>query len=179
MTSAKGLVSSGSRRVILVDGGGVLRHLVSSPTGMLIDNELREIRNVQGENIDAVIVVEKDTFFQHISSINSFTKSRCCLFVTAKGYPDQLTVDFLKSIRRILSFGACGRMVPFIYIGDLDPHGINIYLNYTKGLERDDLHSCISSLNTLRWGGIREVDINGLGIHRVGIPVYPMVLSHI
>jgi DNA topoisomerase VI subunit A len=70
-----------------------------------------------------VIVVEKDTVFQRIMGSQWFHESYVdsVLLMTAKGYPDYSSRDFLNSLL------SRAQRVPFVYIGDADPYGADIY----------------------------------------------------
>lgn len=96
--------------------------------------------------VGAVVITEKDTVFQHIVSRWSPTLSSRVLLVTAKGFPDRSTVDFLRSIYT-------NRNLSFFYLGDLDPYGISIYLNYVKKIVAD-------ATRRIEWIGVRVADID-------------------
>ena len=65
--------------------------------------------------------------------------------MTGKGFPDGSTIRLLKTI---LGSTDCD----VTYIGDLDPHGICIYLNYLQRL-------CIIDPSRLRWLGLSTLDV--------------------
>lgn len=77
------------------------------------------------ENIRGVLIVEKESFFFNLLSLNFFNYFPDLLLVTGKGYPDFQTREFLIGLKEIY-----GENLEYFYLGDLDPHGIEIYLNY-------------------------------------------------
>eukprot|EP00392_Amoebophrya_sp_AT5.2_P012273 g12371.t1 len=50
------------------------------------------------------------------------------VMVTAKGYPDVVTRKLLRKLETQYP------LLPFLYLGDCDPHGLHIYLTYKKTL---------------------------------------------
>ena len=44
------------------------------------------------------------------------------LLITAKGYPDHSTKNFIKELLNVIQFD-----LPCIYLGDADPFGCDIY----------------------------------------------------
>lgn len=77
--------------------------------------------------IQNVIIVEKETVFHHLVENGFSNIFKNCLLVTGKGYPDLITRHFLKNIFLEASH------VPYYYLGDFDPHGIDIFLEYSFG----------------------------------------------
>ena len=76
------------------------------------------------QNLRGVIIVEKDTVFQRILTSKWFERyENDTLLVTAKGYPDYSTKQFLDNLLRLESH--CS--IPIVYIGDADPFGTDIY----------------------------------------------------
>lgn len=71
-----------------------------------------------------MLIIEKETFFNKLIQNGFFEMFPDCLLVTAKGYPDHQTKDFLLAIKNAFPY------TTYFYLGDLDPHGIEIYLNY-------------------------------------------------
>jgi len=96
-----------------------------------------------GERAQIVLVVEKDTVFQHLLQSKLFTALPLIL-VTGRGYPDILTRRFLQKLHRVAP-----RLMQ-VYLGDFDPDGVAIYLVYRR------------SCNHLRWLGMHEPDVSKL-----------------
>eukprot|EP00930_Biecheleria_cincta_P056756 TRINITY_DN42817_c0_g1_i1.p1 TRINITY_DN42817_c0_g1~~TRINITY_DN42817_c0_g1_i1.p1 ORF type:complete len:384 (+),score=70.15 TRINITY_DN42817_c0_g1_i1:45-1154(+) len=90
-----------------------------------------------------VLVVEKDSFFQHLLQ-SGFLAVVPVVLVTGRGYPDLLTRRFLQLLHRL----APG--LPQLYLGDYDPDGVAIFLLYH------------ASCPQLRWLGLHLSDVQGL-----------------
>ena len=87
--------------------------------------------NIVGNNLCQkyfVLIVEKETlFFNLVGNYQFYNKFPNAIIITGKGYPDYITKIFIKKLSNQLN------NVPFIYFGDHDPHGFEIYLNYVFG----------------------------------------------
>lgn len=103
--------------------------------GLLIDFSLDFKIDFSG--IDFILVVEKDSFFESLKTANFFERFPNSLLVTGKGYPDYNTKYFLKIMTHHLP------NIPIFYLGDSDPHGLEIYLNYLIGTQI----SCYENFN--------------------------------
>lgn len=120
LNSPKGLVFGALS--ILVDGE--LLSLNQSPlksSGQLISFE---DFSVVHSKLRFVLVVEKETVFFSLLSQNFLASFPDALLVTGRGYPDFTTKRFLKQLTN---------QIPncmFLYLGDFDPFGIDIFLNY-------------------------------------------------
>jgi len=125
---------------------------VSSSKGLLSGHITVELLNINGQNnreritlkpglietvwkpmgysivdtslLQFVLVVEKESAFFDIIQEGFLSKYPGCLLVTARGYSDYNTKYFLRSLFE------SNNNIPYLYIGDYDPHGIDIYLNY-------------------------------------------------
>ena len=73
---------------------------------------------------DFVLIVEKETVFYHLIQNQFCTYFPNAVLITAKGYPDYLTLNFLKKLLH------SNPKLPFFYLGDFDPFGIDILLAY-------------------------------------------------
>ncbi|KAF4657600.1 hypothetical protein FOL47_008382, partial [Perkinsus chesapeaki] len=108
-----------------------------------------------------VIVVEKDTVFQRVLSQGGrhlLLGRLPCFIVTARGYPDYRTIRFLNLLQKV-SKQQSNLELPIWYLGDLDPHGIHIYLSYRRGV------------TGIRWLGLSHKDIKqyDIPVHACGI----------
>ncbi|CAH8499989.1 unnamed protein product [Schistosoma margrebowiei] len=74
-----------------------------------------------------ILIIEKDTIFRKLLSEKFYEKFKPCLLVTAKGYPDLITRQFLAQINYIHP------NIPMIGLFDADPHGINVFCTYKYG----------------------------------------------
>lgn len=90
-----------------------------------------------------VLVVEKDTFFQHLLQ-GRLLATLPLVLVTGRGIPDMLTRRLLQRLHRIAP------KLPQVYLGDYDPYGVLIFLTYRA--------SCPS----LKWLGMHEADVRDL-----------------
>ena len=76
-------------------------------------------------DVQCVLVVEKDTVFQRLIQMPIVINSKNLLVVTAKGYPDFATRKFLSLLAN------AGKQL--FYIGDADPFGAEIFFTYCFG----------------------------------------------
>ena len=90
-----------------------------------------------------ILVVEKDTVFQHLLHSGLLSKLPMIL-VTGRGYPDLLTRRFLQKLQRIAPH------LKQLYLGDYDPDGMAIYLLY------------LSSCEQLKCLGLHQKDVENL-----------------
>ncbi|RTG85218.1 meiotic recombination protein SPO11, partial [Schistosoma bovis] len=74
-----------------------------------------------------ILIIEKDTIFRKLLSEKFYEKFKPCLLVTAKGYPDLITRQFLAQIN------CMHPSIPMIGLFDADPHGINVFCTYKYG----------------------------------------------
>ena len=79
---------------------------------------------VSSFDADFVLVVEKESVMYDLVETGFMIKHPNSVLVTGKGYADINTKHLLKSM--FMKNPA----VPFLYLGDYDPFGIEIYLNY-------------------------------------------------
>ena len=91
-----------------------------------LDKQANLIDKILALNLKAVIVVEKDTVFQRIMASSWFQDNYQdkILLMTAKGYPDYSSRDFLNQLMNKIG------SIPCIYLGDADPYGTDIYFQY-------------------------------------------------
>jgi len=90
-----------------------------------------------------VLVLEKDSFFQHLLH-GRLLATLPLVLITGRGYPDLLTRRLLQCLSRTWP------QVPQVYFGDHDPHGVSIFLTYR------------ASCPFLRWLGMHAVDVQDL-----------------
>lgn len=116
----KGLVF-GPGYVIDNDNRIYMGDWISQSNGMLIAFD-RPILCL--EQIRYVLVVEKETVFSDLLSQNCPEFFSEVLLITGRGYPDYLTKNFVKQILTQHPH------LPIFYLGDFDPFGIDILMNY-------------------------------------------------
>jgi len=96
-----------------------------------------------------VVVVEKETVFSQLYQMNWFLHDPCKLLVTAKGYPDFATRQFLTLL-------ATNPEIRMLYIGDADPFGADIFFQYLFGSLRNAINQNEAQCQTLmqlKWIG--------------------------
>lgn len=76
--------------------------------------------------------------------------------MTAKGFPDEATIDLLKCIYK-------STRCRMFYLGDLDPYGLAIYYNYKKRLGYFD------DGRTMEWLGLNAEDVTLIRLTHAGI----------
>ena len=133
----------------------------------LDDNTKKNINLVQNDiniNIDVensnlcnkyfVLIVEKETlFFNLVGNFQFYKKFPNAIIITGKGYPDYITKIFIKKLSNQLN------NVPFIYFGDYDPHGLEIYLNYLFGSCQSCKENIYMSMGNIKWIGLFHENI--------------------
>lgn len=158
-TTARGLVAADpdEETLCLDSRSEFIADVSDHADGMAICESLVDICTIQ-TSARFILIVEKDTVFQSLLSSDSFFEHNPCILVTARGYPDNITIRFLQKLGQILD----GR-IPFVYLGDLDPHGVSIALVYNRALK-----------NCMHWIGLHYSDIAVLDHQRVlGIKLKP------
>eukprot|EP00927_Polykrikos_kofoidii_P067412 TRINITY_DN62900_c0_g1_i1.p1 TRINITY_DN62900_c0_g1~~TRINITY_DN62900_c0_g1_i1.p1 ORF type:complete len:373 (-),score=34.25 TRINITY_DN62900_c0_g1_i1:122-1240(-) len=142
MTTERGLVAGAINFSI---SGTFAVGAASSVTGVAISEEMLCMDDccIELKHAHCVLVVEKDTFFQHLLQ-GRLLASLPLVLVTGRGFPDVLTRRFLQRLRRLAP------LLPHVYLGDYDPHGVLIFLKYRA--------SCPS----IRWLGMHLADVRDL-----------------
>jgi len=100
---------------------------------------------------------------QHIIRNQSFLTEFELILITAKGFPDEASVELLNCI-----MDSANKSV--FYVGDLDPFGLAIYFNFRKRLK-------IANRTRFHWLGLRGCDLVAVSssvvpISRLGIQVF-------
>jgi DNA topoisomerase VI subunit A len=151
-TTARGLVAGDpATTTILLDASTeFIADISDHPDGLSISDSLVAFSTIQ-TTAKFVLIVEKETVFQTLLACDSFFAKNACILVTARGYPDNITVRFL---RRLLTVTAA--QVPFMYLGDCDPHGVSIALVFNRALD-----------NQMRWIGVHVSDVQSISHERV------------
>ena len=103
-----------------------------------------------------VLIVEKETlFFNLVGNYQFYSKFPNAIIITGKGYPDYITKIFIKKLSDQLNI----YNIPFIYFGDHDPHGLEIYLNYVFGSTQSCKENSYMSIGNLKWIGLSHENI--------------------
>ena len=101
-----------------------------------------------------VLIVEKETlFFNLVGNYQFYSKFPNAIVITGKGYPDYITKIFIKRLSEQLN------NIPFIYFGDHDPHGLEIYLNYLFGSTQSCKENSYMCIGNLKWVGLSHENI--------------------
>lgn len=101
-----------------------------------------------------VLIVEKETlFFNLVGNYQFYSKFPNAIVITGKGYPDYITKIFIKRLSEQLN------NIPFIYFGDHDPHGLEIYLNYLFGSTQSCKENSYMYIGNLKWVGLSHENI--------------------
>lgn len=72
-----------------------------------------------------VLVIEKESVLFDLLQQGFLERFPKVTLITGKGYPDLSTKFLIKALN------AKSPLIPIYYLGDADPHGVDIYLNYT------------------------------------------------
>jgi meiotic recombination protein SPO11 len=158
-TTARGLIAADPKAptLCLDSNAEFIADISDHHEGLSITDCLVNVCTIQ-TSAQFVLIVEKETVFQSLLCCKDFFLMNPCILVTARGYPDNITIRLLDRLKRMFGPG-----VPFLYLGDLDPHGISIALTYRKTLG-DCMH----------WIGVHHDDVNWLDHRRVlGIKMKP------
>ena len=101
-----------------------------------------------------VLIVEKETlFFNLVGNYQFYSKFPNAIVITGKGYPDYITKIFIKKLSIQLG------NIPFIYFGDHDPHGFEIYLNYIFGSTQSCKENSYMCIGNMKWVGLSHENI--------------------
>ena len=104
-----------------------------------------------------VLIIEKETlFFNLVGNYQFFKKFPNAIIITGKGYPDYITKIFIKKLYNLFN------NIPFIYFGDHDPHGFEIYLNYIFGSVQSSKENSYMSLGDINWIGLSHENIEAI-----------------
>ena len=104
-----------------------------------------------------VLIIEKETlFFNLVGNYQFFKKFPNAIIITGKGYPDYITKVFIKKLSNLVS------NIPFIYFGDHDPHGLEIYLNYIFGSTQSSKENNFICLGNINWIGLSHENIEAI-----------------
>lgn len=96
-----------------------------------------------------ILIVEKETIFNNLISNEIFIREfPHFILVTGKGYSDYLTRLFIKRLTLLKP------EMRLFYFGDLDPYGIEIYLNYLFGSKSSARENSLIAINNIYWLGL-------------------------
>ncbi|KAI0007349.1 DNA topoisomerase IV, alpha subunit [Xylariaceae sp. FL0662B] len=150
--ACKGLLA-GKVQITLKDGS--LLDCSSDDNGTLIP-QVEYIRRIDIGEVKWILVIEKEATFRGLASSRYFETSFAGpgILVTAKGYPDLITRQFLHIIHSTFP------RIPIQAVVDFDPHGIAIMLTYKLG-SHGLRHEENVTVPGLSWLGPKSFDILG------------------
>ncbi|TVY82608.1 Meiotic recombination protein rec12 [Lachnellula suecica] len=157
VAAAKGLVS-GSFTIIRKDNSVV--DYSAEPGGLLIPDP-KNIQEVELEGVKWILVIEKEACtsrvsatFRTLATEQYWKGSRAGkgILITAKGYPDIQTRQFL----RLLSTHA--PEIPILALVDFDADGIGIMSTYKSGSAALAHESATLAVPSIQWLGVRSCD---------------------
>ncbi|TGJ80516.1 hypothetical protein E0Z10_g8244 [Xylaria hypoxylon] len=160
VAASKGLIAGAVS--VTINNGSMLYCNPHDGQGVL----LPDVRAISSVNLGAtkwLLVIEKEATFRGLvaSRFHETSTVGPGILVTAKGYPDLSTRQFLHKLHT--SFP----ILPMYGLVDFDPDGVKIMLTYKNG-SRSLQHEQNATLNRLLWIGPRSNDI--LGDHLRGFP---------
>ncbi|PVH71088.1 DNA topoisomerase IV, alpha subunit [Cadophora sp. DSE1049] len=154
VAAAKGLVA-GSFRLTRRDKSII--DFTLEPEGILIPNP-NDIESIQFLSVKWILVIEKEATFRTLATNQYWADSQAGngILITAKGYPDLQTRQFL----HLLSTHHPN--IPIYALVDFDPDGLGIMLTYKHGSQSlsHELHLAVPSV---QWLGVRSQDFLGGG----------------
>ncbi|KAI1419714.1 Spo11/DNA topoisomerase VI subunit A [Xylaria sp. FL1777] len=153
VATSKGLVAGALS--ITINNGSTLYGNPDDGQGALLP-DIRAILSVNLVAINWLLVIEKEATFRGLVASRFHENARVGpgVLVTAKGYPDLSTRQFLHKVHT--SFP----VLPMYGLVDFDPDGVRIMLTYKNG-SRSLQHEENATLNRLFWIGPRSNDILG------------------
>ncbi|KAN0099842.1 DNA topoisomerase IV, alpha subunit [Hyaloscypha variabilis] len=149
LAAAKGLVA-GAFSIEKKDGSK-FDHC-TEPEGILIPS-IKDIANVRLAYVNWILVIEKEATFRTLAT-NQYWKDSVAgkgILITAKGYPDIQTRQFL----HLLSYQH--PTIPVFALVDFDPDGISIMSTYKHG-SMSLAHETNVAVPSIRWLGVRSCD---------------------
>ncbi|TVY31925.1 Meiotic recombination protein, partial [Lachnellula occidentalis] len=155
VAAAKGLVA-GSFAITRKDSSIV--DYSSAAEGILIPNP-KEIQDINLDNVQWILVIEKEATFRTLASNQYWRDSQAGkgILITAKGYPDIQTRQFLRLL--YTSFPE----LPILCLVDHDPDGIGIMSTYKHGSIALAHESATLAVSSIQWLGVRNCDFVGTG----------------
>ncbi|KAI1145622.1 Spo11/DNA topoisomerase VI subunit A [Nemania diffusa] len=153
VAASKGLVAGDLS--ITINDGTILYCNPKDSQGVLLP-DARAISSVSLGASRWLLVIEKEATFRGLvaSRFNETAAVGQGVLITAKGYPDLSTRQFLHKLS--IAFPT----VPMYGLVDFDPDGIKILVTYKNG-SRSLQHEENATLNRLLWIGPRSDDILG------------------
>ncbi|CAG8961776.1 hypothetical protein HYFRA_00006319 [Hymenoscyphus fraxineus] len=160
VAAAKGLIA-GSFTVTRKDGSTIDFSVENE--GTLVPNS-KDLQNVQFQEVEWILVIEKEATFRTLATSKYWQDSLAGkgIIITAKGYPDIQTRQFLHLLST--QHASC----PIFALVDFDPDGLGILSIYKHG-SAALAHEPNLAVPSIQWLGVRshdflheELDLQGL-----------------
>ncbi|KAI8944118.1 Spo11/DNA topoisomerase VI subunit A [Xylaria longipes] len=156
VAASKGLVAGAIS--VTISTGSIFHCNSGDCQGVL----LPDVRAITGVNLGAIkwlLVIEKEATFRGLvaSRFHETATVGPGVLITAKGYPDLSTRQFLHKLH------TASPTLPMYGLVDFDPDGVKIMLTYKHG-SRSLQHEENATLSQLLWIGLRSND--ALGHHQ-------------
>ncbi|KAI0805672.1 Spo11/DNA topoisomerase VI subunit A [Xylaria sp. FL0064] len=153
VATSKGLIAGAVG--VTINNGSTLYCDPDDGQGVLLP-DMRAISTINLAAIKWLLVIEKEATFCGLvaSDFHKTATSGPGVLVTAKGYPDLSTRQFLHKVHTLYP------MLPMYGLVDFDPDGVKIMLTYKNG-SRSLQHEENATLNRLFWIGPKSSDILG------------------
>ncbi|CAK5050667.1 unnamed protein product [Meloidogyne enterolobii] len=126
--------------------------------GMIALNESLVNFDFAESDATAILILEKDSVFQHLLDEKFMEMFPKTILVTGRGYPDICTRQFLNWLASQLP------NIPMFILTDADPYGIEIFLTYKYGSDRSWIESGGITLPQLKWIGFLPSEANNLSV---------------
>ncbi|CAG8972767.1 hypothetical protein HYALB_00006859 [Hymenoscyphus albidus] len=149
VAAAKGLVA-GSFTITKKDGSTVDFSVENE--GILVPNS-KDLQNIQFQEVEWILVIEKEATFRTLATSKYWQDSLAGkgIIITAKGYPDIQTRQFLHLLSTQHS------SPPIFALVDFDPDGLGILSIYKHG-SAALAHEPNLAVPSIQWLGVRSRD---------------------
>ncbi|CAF3334455.1 unnamed protein product [Rotaria socialis] len=138
VATAKGFCA-GNLRYRIVRSGEIIDCNQLSNGQLIVDDDVEIIETEH--HITFILVVEKDTIFQHLLNHGFLTRYHGACLITGRGQPDHATRSFLFQLSRVYN------ETPIYILTDCDIFGVLIASTYQSTFDRNDRHR-------FRWLGV-------------------------
>ncbi|ALC42692.1 mei-W68, partial [Drosophila busckii] len=157
LSATKGLISGDIQ--LIMSNGDVLN--CNEYCGAIaLPTDFQQLERIVTD-ADLVLVVEKESIFESLTSDNIFSKYGLrIILITGKGYPDCTT-------RHIVHRLATDFKIPVYILADADPFGIEIMLVYKHGSQSMSFSSATMATPALRWIGLHPSEIGSVSTRTV------------
>ncbi|KAG9245941.1 Spo11/DNA topoisomerase VI subunit A [Calycina marina] len=152
VAAAKGLVAGS---FIITKLSSTVLDYSTEQEGFLVPN-LKEISSLELQNVAWVLVIEKEATFRTLStqSYHQHSLAGRGVILTAKGYPDISTRQFLSYLHSI------NPQIPVFGLVDFDPDGLGILSTYKYGSAATAHYETSLAVPAIRWLGVKSVDVS-------------------